>query len=57
MGSGGGGCLYGRNSLQITCKDALQFFDVTEPVLKHLVYDGPVDIHEAVNQRVADGGY
>jgi hypothetical protein len=22
--------------------------------LKHLVYDGPVDIHVAVNQRVAD---
>jgi hypothetical protein len=57
MGSGGGGCLYGRNSLQITCKDALQFFDVPEPVLKDLVYDGPVDIHEAVNQRVAEAGY
>jgi hypothetical protein len=35
-------------------KDALQFFDVTEPVLRHLVYDGLVDIHVAVNQRVAD---
>jgi hypothetical protein len=54
MHAGGGGCLYGRKSLQITCKDALQFFDVTEPVLKHLVYDGPVDIHVAVKQRVAD---
>jgi hypothetical protein len=27
---------------------------VTEPFLKHLVYDGSVDIHETVNQRVAD---
>jgi hypothetical protein len=57
MGSDEGGCLYGRNSPQMTCKDALQFFDVTEPVLKHLVYDGPVDIHVAVKQRVAEAGY
>jgi len=41
----------------MTCKGALQFFNVTESVLKHLVYDGSVDIHVAVKQRVPDGGY